>query len=350
MSGRRTFWTVISRRVRRKAAALIALGLILGVTPVEAQAKVKLATLVPRGTSYHQILLAMGEQWRQAPGGGVKLTIYTDGTMGSEADMVRRMRVGQLQAATLTVTGLAEIEPSVSALQKMPMMFRSLEEVDYVRGRLEERLSQRLLDKGYVVLFWGDAGWVRFFSKRPARVPSDFRKMKILVSAGDNEQVDIMKDAGFNPVPLEWTDALTGLKTGMIDAVPVIPYYSLSGQFFMEAKYMVEVNWVPLVGATIVTRQVWEALPPETREAARKSALAAGEQFRARGRAESNEAVEAMKKRGLVVQTMSPEMEAEWRKMAEGIYPRIRGRMVPTEWFDEVRRLLNEYRSAQASK
>jgi TRAP-type C4-dicarboxylate transport system substrate-binding protein len=337
-------------REMTQGAVLLALALLAGAMPAAAQAKVKLATLVPRGTSYHQILQAMGEQWRQAPGGGVKLTLYTDGTMGSEADMVRRMRVGQLQAATLTVAGLAEIEPSVSALQKMPMMFRSLEEVDYVRGKLEERLSQRLLDKGFVVLFWGDTGWVRFFSKRPARVPNDFRGMKIFVSAGDNQQVDLMKDAGFNPVPLEWTDALTALKTGMIDAVPVIPYYSLAGQFYTEAKYMVEVNWAPLVGATIVTRQAWEALPPETREALRKAAALAGEQFRARGRAESNEAVEAMKKRGLVVQAMSPEMEAEWRKMAEGLYPRIRGRLVPAEWFDEVRRLLNEYRSAQASK
>jgi TRAP-type C4-dicarboxylate transport system substrate-binding protein len=340
MSGGKKWWRVMA----------LGAGLLAGAMPAAAQAKVKLGTLVPRGTSYHRILQAMGEQWRQAPGGGVRLTIYTDGTMGSEADMVRRMRVGQLQAATLTVAGLAEIEPSVSALQKMPMMFRTLEEVDHVRGMLEEKLSQRLQEKGFVVLFWGDTGWVRFFSRRPARVPNDFRSMKVFVGAGDNQQVDIMKDAGFNPVPLEWTDALTALKTGMIDAVPVIPYYALAGQFYTVAKYMVEVNWVPLVGATIVTRPVWESLAPETREALRKSALEAGTQFRTRGRAESEEAVEAMKKRGLQVQSVSPEMEAEWRQMAEGLYPKVRGKMVPADWFDEVRKLLAEYRSTRAAK
>ncbi len=331
------------------AVALLA-ALLLTAQQAAAQAKVKLGTLVPRSTSYHQILQAMGEQWRQAPRGGVRLTIYTDGTMGSEADMVRRMRVGQLQAATLTVAGLAEIEPSVSALQEMPMMFRSLEEVDHVRGTLEEKLSQRLQEKGFVVLFWGDTGWVRFFSRRPARVPNDFRSMKVFVGAGDNQQVDIMKDAGFNPVPLEWTDALTALKTGMVDAVPVIPYYALAGQSYTVAKYMLEVNWVPLVGATIITKPAWEALSPETREALHKSAAEAGAQFRARGRAESEEAVEAMKKRGLVVQSVPPEMEAEWRRMAESLYPKIRGRMVPAEWFDEVRTLLAEYRKTRAAK
>lgn len=328
----------------------LAMALFGAAQPAGAQAKVKLGTLVPRGTSYHQILQAMGEQWRQAPGGGVRLTIYTDGTMGSEADMVRRMRVGQLQAATLTAAGMAEIEPSVSALQKMPMMFQSLEEVDYVRGQLESRLSQRMMEKGFVVLFWGDAGWVRFFSKRPAHVPNDYKTMKMFVGAGDNAQADLMRDWGVPAVPLEWSDALTGLNTGMIDAVPVIPYYSLSGQFYTQAKYMLEVNWVPLVGATIVTRQAWETLAPETREALRKAANEAGAQFRARGRAESDEAVAAMQKRGLVVTKMTPEMEAEWRKTAEQLYPRIRGRMVPAEWFDEVRKLVTEYRNTRATR
>src|SRR2546422_206740 len=109
-------------------------------------AKVRLGTLVPKGSSYFKHLQAMGEKWRQAPGGGVSLTIYPDGTMGGEADMVRRMRLGQLQAAMLTVVGLSGIDDSVSALQNMPMMFHSLDEVDYVREKLRPVLEKRLLE------------------------------------------------------------------------------------------------------------------------------------------------------------------------------------------------------------
>src|SRR3990172_3816302 len=118
--------------------------------------KVRLGTLAPRGSSYYKHLQAMGEKWRQAPGGGVLLTIYPDGTMGSEADMVRRMRLGQLQAGMLTAAGLADIEPAVSGLQYMPMMFPSLEEVDYIGVKLQLMLEKRLEEKGFVVLFWGD--------------------------------------------------------------------------------------------------------------------------------------------------------------------------------------------------
>src|SRR5574342_428424 len=137
-----------------------ALGSVDRVFGAGGPVKVRLGTIAPRGSSYAKHLLAMGEQWRQAPGGGVLLTIYPDGTMGSEADMVRRMRLGQLQAGMLTAVGLAEIEPAVAGLQNLPMMFRSLEEVDYIGEKLQPTLERRLADKGFVVLFWGDTGWV----------------------------------------------------------------------------------------------------------------------------------------------------------------------------------------------
>ena len=125
--------------------------------PAQTPVRVRLGTLAPKGSSYHQILLAMGEKWRQAPGGGVSLTIFSDGSMGGEADMVRRMRVGQIQSGLLTVVGLSDIDPSVAALQDLPMMFRSLDEVDYVRRKLSPMLEKKLLEKGFVVLFWGDS-------------------------------------------------------------------------------------------------------------------------------------------------------------------------------------------------
>src|SRR5277367_5953701 len=107
---------------------LAAVLLAMAFSPsASAQTRIRLATLVPSGTSYHHSLLAMGAKWKQDTNGAVSLTIYADGTMGSEHEIVRRMRIGQLQAAALTVSGLSEIDPSVSALQKMPLVYRSLE-------------------------------------------------------------------------------------------------------------------------------------------------------------------------------------------------------------------------------
>src|SRR3954468_17388119 len=43
------------------------------VPSLDAQVRFRMATLAPRGTSYHRLLQAMGEEWRKAPGGGVAL-------------------------------------------------------------------------------------------------------------------------------------------------------------------------------------------------------------------------------------------------------------------------------------
>ena len=309
-----------------------------------APVRIRLGTLVPQGTSYHHTLQEMGERWRVATHGQVQLTVYA-GTMGSELELVRRMRLGQLQAATLSAVGLRVIEPAVSALQMMPMMFRSLDEVDYVRSRVEPALDRRLADRGFVALFWGDAGWVRYFERRPALHPDDFKRLKIFVTAGDNEQYDLMRSSGFSPVSLEVSDALTALQTGMIDAVPIPPYFAEVMQLYSVANNMLEINWVPLVGATIVSKRTWDGLSPEHQAAMRAAALEAGAKFQASGRSESDSAVAAMRRRGLTVVPVTPAVEAEWRALGESFYPRIRGTLVPADMFDEVRRLLDEYRA-----
>ncbi len=324
----------------------VAVYVLLGSAGLAAQAvRVKLGTVLPKGTSYHQILLELREKWRQAPGGGAELTIYEGGVHGDEADIVRRIRIGQLQAAVLSVVGLSEIDRSVTALQYMPMMFRSLDEVQYVREKLSPQLEAKLRDKGFLVLFWGDAGWVRFFSKEAVAYPADFNRLKIFVWSGDNHQVDIMKALGYQPVPLVTNDILTGLQTGLISAVPLTPFFALAGQVYGPAPHMLELNWAPLVGATVISRKAWDAIPAAMRDALVKAAQEAGRQMQVRGRAEGEQSVEAMKKRGLKVHPVTPAIEAEWRKVAEQVYPQIRGVMVPAEMFDETRRLLAEYRA-----
>jgi TRAP-type C4-dicarboxylate transport system substrate-binding protein len=91
-------------------------------------------------------------------------------------------------------------------------------------------------------------------------------------------------------------------------------------------------------------------MSPAGRDALRRSGEAAGVEMRALSRREQEQAVAAMRKRGLHVQPVSPQVEAEWRALAEGLYPMIRGRMVPAELFDEVQRLLVEYRAAQGGR
>jgi TRAP-type C4-dicarboxylate transport system substrate-binding protein len=310
--------------------------------------RVRLGTLAPKGSSYVKHLQALGEKWRQAPAGGVLLTIYPDGTMGSESDMVRRMRLGQLQAGMLTAVGLAQIEPAVAGLQNLPMMFRSLEEVDHIGETLQPRLEKRLEGKGFVVLFWGDSGWVRFFSKQPIIRPEDLRKAKLFVWTRSATDVDTYRSLGVNPVPLETVDILPSLQTGLTDAVPLPPSIALASQVDRAAPHMLDLPYAPLVGAAVMVKKTWDAIPLEARDTLLKVAAEAGKLIKADGRRESVESVEAMRKRGLQVHPVPPDAEAEWRRTMEAAYPTIRGPIVPADIFDEVVKELQAYRAAGA--
>ncbi len=318
--------------------ALAASGVTFAADPPQ---RIKLATILPRGTSTHHALLEMAAKWRDA---GVNSTFYTDAVMGGEAETVRRMRIDQLQAAVLSVAGLTEIDHSVTALQLMPMMFRSLDEVAYVRERLRPLMEKRLEEKGFVVLFWADAGWVQFFSKKPVLRPEDLHSQKIFALTSDHSESDLMKSAGLQAVPLEYTDILTGLQTGLIDAVPTPPFYALAGQFYLPAPYMLQLNYAPLVGGLVITRKAWDSVPAASRDRMRRAAEEAGKAITLHGHQEMLEAVSAMQKRGLKVNQLTPSAEAEWRGYFEALYPKIRGTLVPSDLFDEVQRLLREYR------
>jgi TRAP-type C4-dicarboxylate transport system substrate-binding protein len=118
-------------------------------------------------------------------------------------------------------------------------------------------------------------------------------------------------------------------------------------QFQTVASNMLELNWLPLIGATLINKSTWDGLSADVQAALRAAALEAGRQFQARGRAESDEAVAAMRRRGLNVIPVPPAAEAEWRTLSESFYPRIRGRMVPADMFDEVVRVLAEHRASR---
>jgi TRAP-type C4-dicarboxylate transport system substrate-binding protein len=335
--------------MRSRLSFWVLAALLLAAPPVYAQqaVKIRLATLAPKGSTYHRALQEMGEKWRQAQGAGSTFTIYTDGTQGGEGDVVRRMRVGQLNAALLSAVGLSEIDTGVGALQYVPMLYRNWEEVDYARERVRGTLEKRLLDKGFVVLFWGDAGWVRYFAREPAVRPSDFRKTKMWVWAGNTDQADMLKSMGYQVVPLEVTDILPGLQTGLITSLPAGAYFALAGQFDTVAKHMVDLKWAVLMGGAVVTKKVWDGMSQAGREQLRAAAEQAGLKIRTRARQEDQEAVEAMKKRGLTVHPVTPEVEAEWRQVADQVYPRIRGNWVSADVFDEVRAAVAEYRNKQ---
>lgn len=313
--------------------------------------RIKLATVAPTGSSFYKSLQNLREAWKEASHGTIDLVIYGDGKLGGESDTVGLMGVNSIQASMLTAAGLAEIEKGVEGLQSIPMGFRDLGAVEYVGQKLQPMLEEKLLKKGFVVLFWSDAGWARFFSKKPVTTPDDLRKLKLFAWSGNPDTLAIYKSAGFNPVPLETADIVPGLQTGLIEAVPVPPVFALATQIDTRAPYMLDLNWGPIVGAVVIRKATWEKIPADLRVELLKSAATIGAGIKAAGREESDKAVKTMvEKRGLKVTPVTPEVLKAWHEAAEAVWPQVRGRIMPADIYDQTISLIKEYEAAHPPK
>ena len=331
-----------------KQIIILSIGLLS--LPLEAKkVNIKLATLAAHGSPWDLRLREMGQDWREQSDGDVKLRIYPGGVAGDESAVIRKMRIGQLNAASLSTGGLAYIVPEFTAVTHIPMLYNSDEEKDYVREKMTPELVQKLEEKGYVFIHWGEVGWVRYFAQSPIRVPNDLKKHKLFVWADEGSDIGIYDNLGFSPVPLAATDLLVALQTGMITAFNTTPLLALGGQWFAGAKHMADMRWAPLMGGTIMQKKVWDQISPEIQELILSASKEAEIQLTNEIRGLDNKAIEVMTEHGLVAHKVSEAELVKWREIAETVYPYIRGNLVPEVAFDRAVELRDEFRSKQSS-
>ncbi len=321
----------------------VLLSAVLFVIPANAQITVKMATLVPEGSSWQLILKEAAAKWKQLSNGRVTVNIYPGGVAGDDPDVVRKMKLGTLNAGVLTAVGVAEIDRSVYSLC-VPMMYASYDEAYYVLEKVRPQLEAAIEKQGFVVLNWADGGWVHFFGQKPVAVPDDLRKLKLFAWAGDTDSIEIMKSVGLNVRPLPSTEIATALQTGLVNAVPVSPQIAVVAQYYNYAKNMTDLNWELLLGATVILKSVWDRIPAELHAPFMEVMKEAGARLREEVRKDGDRSVEAMKKRGLNVVAVDAKSRELWIEMAESTYPMIRGRVVPQAAFDEALKYRNEYR------
>lgn len=333
--------------MKRLIIAIFAVTLIAAAAPASAET-IKLATLAPKGSPWHEILEDMAAEWEAASGGEIKVRIYPGGVLGDEPDLVRKLRIGQIDGAMLTSVGLTKLVPEFWVFA-LPMMLASYEELDYVRDRIGPRLKAKFREKGFLVLNWGEAGWVRFFSNTPIVTPDDLRKIKLFVWAGDPVLEDAWRTEKFDIVPLPVTEMFSALQSGMVDSYSTTAVASLSFQWFGMAPYMLDMNWAPLVGGTILRVKTWDRLPEPVQARMLAAAEKAGRRFSERTRAFEAEAVRVMQKNGLTVTKVPPEAYAQWEEGARGAGALIRERFVSPELADLVLRLRDEFRARMVS-
>ncbi len=329
--------------MRKRLFAVLALAIVI---PLSVPAlNIKMGTLAPAGSPWDDALRKLSASWSEQTNGRISVTIYPGAVAGGEGDMIRKMRIGQLQAAAMTGSGLEGIVSDVFLLN-VPFLFSSEAEADYVLDQITPRYKQLFAEKGFVLLGWTIAGWIDFFSREPVVSPADLQAQKLAVSGVNPDQVQAWKNVGFHVIPLDTPNLMSALSSGMIDALYTSPLAAASYQWFGIANNMCALNIAPLTGAIIISERTWRQIPESYRADMESSAQAVVKPLYADTRALEEQAMKVMEANGLTVNHVPPATATRWRTLMEGGIKPLINRAYSTSLYDEIKGLIQSYRSS----
>lgn len=330
-----------------RLAALAALLALLSAAALPALT-IKLGTVAPANSPWDLVLRRLAADWSRISDGEVELKIFPGGIAGDEPDMIRKMRIGQLHAATLTAGSLNDIYPGMLALAS-PMLIRNDAEMLAVLGELAPFFEQQLEERGFVALMWSPIGWVKFFARQPLRTLDDLRRQTLWIGDAGAAEIRAWQQAGFDVVALPLTEVTTALQSGMIDAYLSSPLAAAAFQWFGLAPHMNDLRLAPLYGALVISKRVWERIPERIRPRLRAVAQAAGERLSASAHEQDDLAVHVMRAHGLQVYEATAALEQEWQDTVRREFQGLIGAVIDPAAYQLVTETVAAYRARAAT-
>jgi len=329
----------------RNAVTIIAFTLLslLFISPASAKT-LKFATLAPAGTTWMKEMKAGADRVKQRSAGRVKLKFYPGGVMGNDQSVHRKIKIGQLHGGAFTQGGLSQVSSSVQILG-LPMLFRSLDEVIYVRERMDSVLKQDLEASGFVALGISEGGFARILSKQPMQDLEALRASKVWVPEGDKVGLTVFRGLGITPISLPISDVFTGLQTGLIETVPVNPTSAIAFQWHSSTAYMTDIPITFLVGILAIEKSVFDKLAVEDQAILREEMGAVFLRLDELNRVDNEAAKSALQQQGInFVTPKSGEIE-RWREISDkSIDEMVESGVISPTVVEQVRNHLREFR------
>ncbi len=333
--------------MNRRRLLIFALVLLLGGANAHAVTVIKLGSVAPERSPWNKALLEVAAEWADISNGQVELRIYGGGIAGNEEDMLRKMRLGTLGGAVLSVLGMVKVNRDVFVLS-IPFLWNSEEEFQYVFEKIRPVFKKQIEDKGFRVLLWTQAGWAYIFSKGKVIYPDDLKKHKMSFATGEPEMAQAWKRMGFEIVPLDFKDLLVGLQSGLVDSFYMPPLLAVSGQYFALAPHMLNLPLAPLIGGLVLTEKAWASIPEAFREPMEQAVAKAAERLLQSTKGLEDDALKTMQDNGLTVENPPADALDKWRAVAAKGTEVLTEKAFSRETYDRVLALIAEFRQKSA--
>ena len=305
--------------------------------------EIKIGTVAPAGSAWETTLKEIAAEWTKISNGEIIVRIYSGGTVGSEDDIIRKIKLGRLNAAALTSQGIRSISNDLFALS-IPMMIKDDKEFAYVFSKMQPAFDKNLQNNGFVPLGWTNTGWVKWFTKSEVLYPDDLKQIKLAVDNSDEKALQIWQRTGFKVIPLSITDLMSGIYSGMADGTYFTPYAANAIGLAEYTPYMLDLPISPVYGLLTISDRTWRRVNEKYKPALLKRTSEILAKFYDKIIAIENEGLTRMQQKGLKIVKATPDAVNEWEKVVEsGVKIYIEQTITPSVYAD-IRKYIDEYR------
>lgn len=306
----------------------------------------KIATIAPDGTTWMQEMRAGADVIKQRTAGRVQFRFFPGGVMGNDKSVLRKIRVGQLQGGAVTAGGLMDVAPN-SQIYTLPLLFRSLDEVDYVRQHMDAGILKDILDQGFVSFGLSEGGFAYLMSNKPLTRTRDLKGQKVWAPEGDRISRAAFESMDISPVPLPLSDVLTGLQTGLIDTVATSYTGAIALQWYTQVKYVTEMPLMYIYGTMIIDRKAFDKLDAADQAVVREVMGGVFRKLNTQSRSSNAQAYQALSKQGIHFVQPSAEERRTWEKATAGAMQQLANEGVfSPDLLQTLRGYLADYRRA----
>lgn len=286
--------------------------LVLGMAVLGAQAAtIKIATIAPDGNAWMTEMRAAATAIKTRTADRVELKFYPGGVMGDDATVLRKIKIGQLQGAAFTGGQATAITPD-AAIYSQPFQFRTQDEVDKVRAKLDAPLKTSFEKAGFYAPGISGGGFAYLMSVKDIHNKDDLKSAKVWVPQGDHIAEVAFKAAGVTPIPLPLADVYTSLQTGLIDTAANTTSGALAFQWHTKVKYMVDSPLIYVIGVLAIDKKAVDALSPEDQKALNEEIGGAFARLEKITRDDNAQARDALRKQGITITQPSAAEAKAW--------------------------------------
>ena len=327
----------------KRLCHLVGLFFLTSLAVYPQQYTIKFATLAPEGSTWMNVMKEYDAAIRKESGGRMGFKIYPGGVQGDEKSILRKIRVGQLHSGGFTGVGMGEIAPKVRILDA-PFLVRNEDEVDMLYKEYSKELEQAFEEGGYVLLGWAEVGFVHVFTSGPIRKTEDLKGLKMWTWEGDPIAETAFRTLGINPIPLSFTDVMTSLQTGLIDAFYTTPYVAIALQWYTRVKYMVDVPLADAAGSVLISKKYYDQLPKDLQEILLRNGRLYISKLTQLSRKDNKDSITELKKRGITILTANEKDLLEYIEVGTRSRRALVGKLFSEEFLNRVEKSVVDYR------